>query len=337
MKKQNNLNFIIYSILSSTFLNFILLNNLSISYFPKIAFLIPLICGAISIIFILFLPKQNNHIKRPNIFIKIISSLYYVIFSIIIIMLCSKIINFYFFQKTSFFLITLLISLIIILITSYSKKHIYDISLTLFLFVFLINVIMIFNTSFIDTDLIYNIKLNATFNNNYLLLIPIIYITLDPIQMYLSQDLYENVNIRNSLIVSTIISSIVSSFLIFINYLYYSDTYLYKQMFPSFAFINSLLGPEFLDYFTILILIITFTYTLLKVSFNISVINSYFKKTNLASFLIVMFIFVNTNILFKYPYIEYRYLGSLLTVLVFIIYIWIIINKEAKNNASSKT
>lgn len=336
--KNDNLNFTLYLTISSIFFNFIFLNNISITYFKNIAFLIPLVLGAISILFIIILPKQPINNKYLSKFIKLTVSLYYIVFNAIIILTCVYILTYYFYQKTSFLLMSLLISLVIILLTEFSSKHLYDISLTLYLFIIIFNGILIFNTSFFNIDLIHNINFTHFFNNDLLILLSMLFILFDPITHYISNIPNENINLKSNIIISIAISTLISSLTIFINYLYYSSSYLSQSLFPALSFISSLFGPEFLDYFTILILINTLVFTLLKASINITTIKEYFKKVPFLNIILTIFIFIMSNLIFKYKeqtIFKDFYIGFILTFFIFIIYFWLIKNKEVNLDATT--
>ena len=235
---------------------------------------------------------------------------------------------------------SLLISLVIILLTEFSSKHLYDVSLTFYLFIIIFNLILLFNTSFFNIDLIHNIRIKPLMNNNFLLILSLLFIVLDPITHYITRVPSKNINIKKSIIISIIISTLTSSIMIFINYLYYSSSYLSQNMFPAFSFISSLLGPEFLDYFTILILINSLAFTLLKVSINITYIKDYFKKIPYLNVIITVFIFVISNLIFKFSHlliIDDKYIGFILTLLIFIIYFWICKHKEGRVDATTDT
>lgn len=337
IQKQPKLNFTIYLIISQIFLNFILLNNLSISYFPKWAFIVPIILSLFTIFFSMFLPIRN---VSPSTFIKVLSSLYYIVFNILILLTCAYILNFYFYQKTSFFLLTFLLSLIILLLTEFSSKHIYDISLTLFIFTISLNLIMILNTSYGNIDLLLNIDFSNLINRNIVFMLLLLFITLDPINFYFTNIIDNNVNLKKSIIISSIISTIVSCFTIFINYLYYSYSYLKETMFPAFSFISSFLGPEFLDYFTIIILINTLVFSLLKVALNFSFIKQYYNKFKFSNVFFVSITFIIINVIFKYSYLnilKFEYFGFILTVIITIIYLNLVFKKEVKKDATTET
>lgn len=339
MKKQSTLNLTIYLTISQLLLHYVIINNVSIYLFPNAAFLVPLIVGLITILFVLLLPKAPIRFKKFNSLIKITYSLYYILFSIIILAFSTYIINYYFYPKTNFFLLTLLFSLVIMLLSSYPTKHLFDVSLTIYLVIFLLNFILLFNTSFIDLDLIYNIDLKVQFSN-YIPIILLLSISLEPINNYLLNIHEENIKIKRSIIISTIITSIVSSILIFINYLYYSDIYLKNILFPSFSFIYSLLGPEFIDHFTIIILFNTLAYSILKISFNISSISSLFNKTSFIKYFQIILIFILTNLIYKYSHLELlklEYALFVLLILILTIYFFILINKKEKKDAFTST
>lgn len=339
MKKRSTLNLTIYLTISQLLLHYVIINNVSIYLFPNAAFLVPLIVGLITILFVLLLPKAPIRFKKFNSLIKITYSLYYIVFSIIILVFSTYIVNYYFYPKTSFFILTLLFSLVIMLLSSYSTKQLYDVSLTVFLFIFLINFILLFNTSFIDFDLVYNIDLKNKLTD-YIPIIILLSFSLEPINNYLLNIHEENVKVKHSIIISTLITSIVSSIVIFINYLYYSDTYLKNTLFPSFSFIYSLLGPEFIDHFTIVILFNTLAYCILKVSMNISIVNSFFNKNSFIKYLSVILIFVLTNLIYKYSHLEFlkfEYALFVLLVLIITIYFFILMNKKEKKDAFTST
>ena len=336
MKKNTNLNLILYLTLSSVFFNFILLNNVSITYFPSIAFLIPLIMGVLSILLFIFLPKQKNEFIKHNTFVKLISFLYYIGLNILLLLLCTYVLNYYFYPKTNFLLLSTLFSLVILLISLYKTKHIYDISFTIFLFIFISNFILLFNTSYGDFDLLFNIRINTLFNNKWFLLLSLLFIQLDPICFYLNNIIEEKSNMRKSIIISTIISSAISCMTILINYLYYSSSYLSEAIFPSFSFISCLLGPEFLDYFTIIILINTLTYCLLKSSLNISLISSNYYSKSIINIITIAFVLFITNLIYQYEFLsfyQFKYLGITLSLILLIIYIWLVISKGGNKSA----
>lgn len=335
MKKQSTLNLTIYLTITQLLLSFVITNNVSIYLFPKAGFLVPLVTGFITILFILILPKIPLRNKKHNFFIKSTYSLYYIVFSIIILMFSTYIINYYFYPKTSFFLLTLLFSLVIMLLSTYSTKHLYDVSLTIFILIIFINFILIFNTSFIDLDLLFNIDLKLNYKN-FMPLILLLGITLEPINNYLLDIHEDNVLVKRSIIISTLIASIISSIIIFINYLYYSDIYLMNTLFPSFSFIFSLLGPEFIDHFTIVILFNTIIYSILKISMNISIVGSSFKHSSLRNFILVFIIFFLSNLIYKYSYLGFfklEYVMLTLLILILPIYFFIILNKKEKKDA----
>lgn len=339
MKKQSTLNLTIYLTISQLLLSFVITNNISINLYPKVAFFVPFFIGIVTIVFSLFLPKKILVNKCITTFVKVISSLYYILLNTIIMMYSIYILIYYFYPKTSFFLFTSLLCLIVILLSSYNLKHLYDVSLTIYIIAFLFNLILLLNTSFIDLDLIYNIDLNL---KHYINIAPLILLSFsfEPIGHYII-NIHENTTlIKRSIIISTLITSVISTIIIFINYLYYSDSYLVNTLFPSFSFIFSLLGPEFIDHFTIIILFNTLTYCLLKVSFNTSIIGSFSKKPVFTKILTTLIIFILSNLIYKYSNLDilkFEYLGLILLIFIIILYFFILLNKKEKNNASSPT
>lgn len=330
---KNTLNFIIYQVSSISLFSFILLNHVSISLYPSMGFIIPLILGIISIALVYFLPKNSMNIKINN-FLKILIKIYLIFTSSIIISTSCFIICFYFYTNMSYLLCALLILLMTFLLSFFKSKHLYDLTVSLFLILIVVNLLPIFNTSDISIDLLYNIKLSNILPKNILLLLSMLFIFLDPIIFYFNDFTSNYINKRKAIILSIIISSFISSITIFINYLYYSNLYLSKTLFPAFSSLTSFLGPEFIDHFTILILINVVFFALMRVSFNITLlIDNKQSSYSIDKLLYSIFIFLFVNFIFIFSskiYNFYLILYLLCFIFIFFLYGSILYQKRSK-------
>lgn len=327
MTKNKNIQFIIFQTILSSLSYFLLLNHLIITNFPKIAFLIPLFIGTLTIILFLILPKKNIFLN--NKIIKTILSIYLYLSSALYIIICSYIITHYFFTNMPYLQSSIILILIILLFSSFKNKYVYDVSSFAFLILIFVNLIVIFNTSFFKTDLIYNISLSFNFSNYSLLyIISFLYLFLDPIITYFIQN---DISIKKNIIISTIISSLFSSITIFINYLYFGYQYLKLSLFPGFNALITFIGPEFIDHFTILILIDVLCWCVLKCAYNISYIESIFPKKVYSSGLSFIILYPICYFTFKYSqgFREINFIfGLILTFIIFIIYLYILRKRQ---------
>ena len=334
--KNNNINMSLYISLSNYFYSFLILNNLSIKINESVAFLLPLILCAVSLILFSLLPKHAFK-KENNKFIKIILTVYALLSSVLLISFSSKLLSYYFYNNNSFILITLLLLFICLLISTFKQIMIFDISTTVFIIVFIINLIVLLNTSTPSFNLLYNINIYDIANNKTFLVLCMLFILLEPIIFYLN-DLSNNANIKMCTCASTIISMVISSILIFVNYLYYSKEYLSLNIYPFFTAINSFLGPEFIDHFTIIILINTVSFTLLKISYYLSLASSFTNSNKFSKVFFTLTIFLACIFIFNINLSNYLIniiLCSILTIILIIIYLYII-RKGAKQYATSK-
>ncbi len=335
--KNNNISLSLYTCLSYYFYSFLILNNLSFKINENVAFLLPIILCIFSLILFSLLPKYS--LKEPiNKFIIFILNLYSLLSSVLLIWFSSKLLSYYFYNNNSFILIVLLLLFICFLISTFKQIIIFDIATTVFIIVFILNFVVLLNTSTPSFNLIHNINFNLITNNRTFLILSMLFILLDPITFYLN-NLSNNANIRKCISISSIISMIFSSIFIFINYLYYSKEYLNLNIYPFFTALNSFLGPEFIDHFTIIILINTVTFTLLKISFNLN-LSSFFTNENIfnkalftLTIFIICFIIMNINVS---NFLINILLSSILTIILIIIYLYIIRKGARYANSEDK-
>lgn len=335
MKKQNNLNFIIYHTLLSTLGLFLVCNNYLIKINPKSSFIWIIVLGLLSIILLLFLPNKIDNKKHQNI-IKHLLSLYYILSSSLYLSLATYIIIYYFFSNMNYFILPLLLLLMILLFSFFKKVILYNVGLLILIITFLLNFVFIFNTSLGDINLIHNI-INSKFSIiNFVKLFSMLFLFIDPIAFYYNNIIDNKTNIKKSIIISNTFATIISSFTILINYLFYSYQYLDTINYPAFSSIFLFLGPEFIDHFSIMILINILIFIFLKCSMNINSISSK-KFINIFSCLIIYLVII---ISFKYytNYIELTYhFGLILSILILLIYLFTIFGKKEKEYVKDKT
>ena len=167
MKKQFNINFILYQTISTILFSFLVCNNYFIHINSKIAFFYPIILSIGSIILFLILPSKTTFTYKEKSIINICLSLYYVISSSLIICLSSYIIIFYFFGNMSYLLLALLLSLMCLLFSLFDIKVIYNVSILIFAICIILSSILLFNTSFFNIELLHNIQLNSLFKSKF--------------------------------------------------------------------------------------------------------------------------------------------------------------------------
>lgn len=330
MNKAKNIQFIIFQSVLSSLSYFLLLNHLCISNFPRISFVIPIVLGIFTIIFFTLLPKKNSLLN--NNFVKTCLTIYLYLSTTLFIIINSYIITDYFFTNMPFLQTSIILILIILLFSNFKINYVYDVTSFVFLILIIINSIIIFNTSFFKIDLLYNLSFNEKINSYSLLyIISFLYLFFDPIINYF---IHEEITLKKNLIISTIISSIFSFITIFINYLYFAHQYLEFSLFPGFNALLTFIGPEFLDHFSILILIDALCFVILKGSYNISIIRNLFKDNVYSNILSFVILFSICYIIFNYTigFSELNLIvGIVLTVLIFLIYFFIILRKEKEN------
>ena len=330
MTNNKNIQFIIFQTVLSSLSFFLLFNHLCISNFPKISFLIPIALCVLTIMLFAILPDKFNF-TNSKIF-KIVITIYLYLSTALYIIISTYIITDYFFTNMPYLQSSIILILIILLFSNFKNKYIYDVSSIIFLILIFINLITIFNTSIFKTDLLYNISFNENITNYSLLyMVSFLYFFLDPIINYF---IHDDINIKKGIITSNIISSIVSFITIFINYLYFGYQYLEMSLFPGFSALITFIGPEFLDHFTILILINALCWVLLKGAYNISYIGNIFKNNVYSNLLSFILLFAVCYFTFRYSFgfsqINFLF-GLVLSILIFFIYFFIIIKKEEKH------
>ena len=147
----------------------------------------------------------------------------------------------------------------------------------------------------------------------------------EPIILTLNKNMDIQTNIKGTLIISVVISSIISTAHILLNYLFYCSSFLEQLSFPSFAFLSLFLGPEFLDYFHIIILTTSLGYTLLKIAYNVSILSNTKGISLKRSFFLLLLVFILTNLLYKYSSLNYNFI---LLILISINLILLIFSKK---------
>lgn len=339
MKNQKTINFIIYQSLTYIFSFYYILNNYLIKYFPKYSFMIPVMLCIILLPFLILLPKYNLSRFKNSFLLKFIKSTYYLLSNIVYITIGVYTITHYFYGNIGFNLLTVLFVLIILLISLFKNKQIYNITTTIFIIVFALNFLILLNTSFGDLKLLYDLDFKNIFNKDVVYIIGILFLFLDPIIFYFNNSIESNINIKKSIIISLLISSSLTSLIIFVNYLFYSHAYLQTLIFPAFSSLSVYLGPEFIDHFTILILINVFVFIILKCSFNVTLIVSDIHNSNLTNIIACLIMLITSFVMFKIFNNYYQiifYIGIISTLLLIILFIFIILNKEVRTNASTE-
>ena len=332
MTKNKNIQFIIFQTVLSSLNFFLLFNHLCISNFPKISFLIPIVICIFVILLFTQLPNKFNF--ATNKIFKVCLSIYLYLSTALYIIISTYIITDYFFTNMPYLQSSIILILIILLFSNFRNEYIYDVSSFIFLILIFINFITIFNTSMFRTDLFYNITLDENFDNYSLLyIVSFLYLFLDPIINYY---IHNDINLKKGIITSTVISSIISFLTIFINYLYFGYQYLEMSLFPGFNALITFIGPEFLDHFTIIILINALCWVILKGAYNISYVSNVFKSNVYSNFLSFILLFAICYFTLKYSFgftqINFVF-GLILSSLIFFIYFFIILRKEKKDEA----
>ena len=334
MKKQSTINLIIYLTLSTFFLYFSYINNYLIKVFPHSSFIFPLLIGLLIILLTILIPVKHINVNNTSIIKNVFLSLYYIAFNCILLTNTCNILIYYFYPNISFLLLSILLILIIFLFALFKTKQLFDVSLLIYIIIIISNFIIIFNTSIPNFNILYNIRNTFHLKFDFILFIPLLFMLLEPLFLMINSSKENIPNIKKTIILSTLISSILATIFIFLNYLFYNSTYLTQLSFPSFAFLTSFLGPEFLDHFQIIILPSTLAYSLLKISLNISLVSSNFDKPKVIILVNSILIFIITNIM-------YRYTSSKSFIILFLIlllnFIPLIFNKKEGYHETSPT
>lgn len=334
MKKQPTINLIIYLTLSTFFLYFSYINNYLIKVFPHSSFIFPLLIGLLIILLTILIPIKHINVNNTSIIKNVFLSLYYIVFNSILLTNTCNILIYYFYPNISFLLLSILLILIIFLFALFQTKQLFDVSLLIYIIIIMSNFVIIFNTSIPNFNILYNIKNTFQLKFDFILFIPLLFMLLEPLCLMINCSKENVLNIKKTIILSTLISSVLATIFIFLNYLFYNSTYLTQLSFPSFAFLTSFLGPEFLDHFQIIILPSTLAYSLLKISLNVSLVSSNFDKPKVIILVNSILIFIITNIM-------YRYTSSKSFIILFLIlllnFIPLIFNKKEGYHETSPT
>ena len=334
MKKQPTINLIIYLTLSTFFLYFSYINNYLIKVFPHSSFIFPLLIGLLIILLTILIPIKHLNVNNTSILKNVFLSLYYIVFNSILLTNTCNILIYYFYPNISFLLLSILLTLIIFLFALFQTKQLFDVSLLIYIIIIMSNFVIIFNTSIPNFNILYNIKNTFQLKFDFILFIPLLFMLLEPLCLMINCSKENVLNIKKTIILSTLISSVLATIFIFLNYLFYNSTYLTQLSFPSFAFLTSFLGPEFLDHFQIIILPSTLAYSLLKISLNVSLVSSNFDKPKVIILVNSILIFIITNIM-------YRYTSSKSFIILFLIlllnFIPLIFNKKEGYHETSST
>lgn len=329
MKKQNNLNFIIYHTLLLTLGLFLVCNNYVMRVDSKSSIILLLIPSIISIICLLFLPNKISTSFKKNKFISLTLSLYYIISTSLFISLATYIIIFYFFSNMNFLMLSLLLLLMVFLFSTFNKKAIYNVGLLILIITFLLNFVFLFNTSLGELNLIYNVINSKITLVNSLKSLCLLFIFLDPIVFYYNNIIDNKNNIKRNIIISIICSSLISILSIGINYLFYSHQYLQTLIYPAFSSIFLFLGPEFIDHFSIMILINILVFIYVKCSLNLNSISKNSSLNIFSCLLIYLLIIFMFNIFNSYTKLTF-FFGIILTILILIIYMFTIFKNKRK-------
>ena len=265
------------------------------------AYLIFIIIYLISIILLCIFPIKNynfiNSIKNSKI-MKILLSIYTLLYLTTILAYFSIILNHWFYHKTPYFLILIILSLTILIISK-SIKFIFNMGAILGIILAVLNLVPIFNS----IPRTFDFLLNVDFKINYLLIINSLFIYLDlMIELFFTPFLKSKIS-KKDVILTISSSSIVSLFLLLENYFFFNNNFLKTSYNPNYLkykiyFINYLI-----DNIDVILLFNILYYAVFKGSrylYLFRVINNIKSKGNnklikLTNFIILLIIFIISN------------------------------------------
>lgn len=343
MKNGTTFKYTIYNTLLLIFSSVFISNHILITKYPKISFLIPFFILIIVLFFYFFLPKMSNSkyfnkiVNQP--IIKTILMIYLYGSTMTFLVASISTVTTIFYSSMPYVQCGIILLLMILFFSCFSLNQLYDLSLLIFIFCFLFNFIGLKNTTNICFFLPAN--LSFEFKKPYLFL-SLIYLQLDSIIFYFFNITKDSINIKKSIIISTIISTCISSLLIFNNYLFYTYKYFSSAFFPGFSASLLYLGPEFLEHFDILILISLITWILLKGSTNLRLLFDLrkAKKNNFFQVILGLIVLVNIYLIYRFNINWINYVivsGYILSLLIFIIFGYLVYLKGETNHVITKT
>lgn len=265
---------LIISTMLTLLLTSIFSSNLAMNLYPRNAFFIPLIIGTVVILLAFFLPSSPSSyfsrvMKRP--FFRIVLAIYLLISTIFFLTICLMILKSNFYFTTPSYILIVLAGACVVFLTLSPLASFLNVALTVLVVVAFINGLQIVNVNTRDVSLL--LPLNFKIPKVYQLLMFLCYF-FDILIFYFLNFPKNSAMNKKTFILSTIITTIISTWFILDNYTYFSYQFFQGLDFPSLYRFKIYIGPKYLEHFDILLAINVTTFMIIKGGLNTSLLRS---------------------------------------------------------------
>lgn len=314
------------------FLNLLLTSNLAIHFFPKNAYLIPLLLGLIAIFLYLLLPKlkQNfqNSFMKSNLRVIL---LFYLYFSTLLLLYVSfQIFSHFFYFITPTYLL-IIVMMFFLFITKISFKPLFSLLIIHYVVIFLLMLIILANFSHKD---FYLLDFSFSFSKPYLIL-GLISLSLDNI-LLIFVPTKKTIN-KFNFIIGIFLGSLFSCWFILDNYTFVNFKFFYDLDFPSLYRYKIYIGPKYIEHLDNFLNLFLSFYIFLKALFNMELFRIYSLKKNNYIFRFILFTSFALILIILYYMIPFKIsycfipVVILSLVLVFLMFsLWRFKNDEIK-------
>lgn len=328
-----NIKFILLFSINLILMNNLILSNYIMNLYPESGYLIHIILGIISVILVLFLPNNLVNIKEKilnNKYCKFFISITLLFIIIITISISIYHISERFFYLTPTFLIVLFIMYFIFLILKADINNLLNITLLSFIFIIIISSFHLFSKTRLDANFI---KPFSFIFKNPLIIFSFIGFYLEGL-IYIIPLNTKNLAIRKlDIIISIIIGSIISSFLLLQNTLYLTPSFFNDLNYPALYRFRLYFGPKYIEHFDNFLLLIISLFIIPKISLYLDLLRvtlNIKKSVYYRLGVFIFFSFISIFIFYNFGYnIKYLFIPNIIfTILTFIFYLFIIKEKH---------
>lgn len=268
------------------------LANVVIKTFPTISFLIFIILIPITSLFVLLIPKFNCSIKTiiNNKLLRTLSLLYTVLSGSFFIISYINVVSDYYFHETSKFIVLLLIIATCLFLSSYRLLNIFKIGFVISFIIIIFFLLIFTNTTKYDLLLL---RYNSINFSNWYKFIYFIFIYLDSLLLLLFLPIRHFS--KSKIISSIIITSVISSLMIFENYLFFVPSYFVNAKHPYLIKFFAYNNNRFFEHYDIFYLILITIYIVFSFSIKCEMSRILFKGKNnsFKNFLFPIFVIIS--------------------------------------------